>query len=377
MSAWPGKFVVGLTGNIATGKSVVRRMLEHLGAYGIDADVLAHRAIAKGSPGYRPMVETFGSWVLDPNGVINRSRLGRLVFADRQALEQLEAIVHPLVKQAIDLLISYAYQKIIVIEAIKLLESNLSTACDSVWVTYAPLEVQLARLVQNRGMNEQYARQRIEAQPSQQEKVAVAQVVINNNDSLKETWQQVLASWQEIFPLTGTVAPDSTGLLEGQMLVARARLNQTQEIVDFIKHLDRARQSLNTSVILPAFGEKAFLLLRQDGKLVGMVGWQVENLVARTTDVYLEPALPFEKAMGALIAEVDRASSELQCEASLIFLPPKLARHDRVWHSLGYQPSTIESLGVSAWQDAAKESEPPGTTLLFKRLRKDRVLRPV
>jgi dephospho-CoA kinase len=80
MSAWPGKFVIGLTGNIATGKSVVRKMLEHLGAYGIDADVLSHRAIIKGSPGYQPVLDTFGKWVLGTNGEIDRAKLGELAL---------------------------------------------------------------------------------------------------------------------------------------------------------------------------------------------------------------------------------------------------------------------------------------------------------
>ena len=71
MSAWPGKYVIGLTGNIATGKSVVRKMLEHLGAYGIDADMLSHRAMAKGSPGYQPIVEEFGKWIVAPDGLPN------------------------------------------------------------------------------------------------------------------------------------------------------------------------------------------------------------------------------------------------------------------------------------------------------------------
>lgn len=82
MSAWPGKYVIGLTGNIATGKSVVRKMLERLGAYGIDADALGHRAIAKDAPGYQPMLDTFGRWVLGPDGQIDRAKLGRLVFND-------------------------------------------------------------------------------------------------------------------------------------------------------------------------------------------------------------------------------------------------------------------------------------------------------
>src|SRR5210317_1680794 len=104
MSAWPGKYVIGLTGNIATGKSVVRKMLEHLGAYGIDADALAHRAIAKDAPGYQPVLEAFGNWVLTPEGQIDRVRLGRIVFSDPEALVQLETIVHPLVRGAIDVL---------------------------------------------------------------------------------------------------------------------------------------------------------------------------------------------------------------------------------------------------------------------------------
>lgn len=377
MSVWSGKFLIGLTGNIATGKSIVRKMLEHLGAYGIDADALAHRAIAKGSPGYNPVVETFGSWVLDQDGDINRPRLGHLVFADHQALERLEAIIHPLVKQAIEVLIRNASHKIIVIEAIKLLESNLSSACDSIWVTYAPPEVQLTRLMQFRGMDEEVARQRIKAQPSQQDKLAVAQVVIDNSGSLEEAWKQVITSLQEIHPLTDLIPQDSAGSMRGQLQVSRARLNQAQEIANFIKHHDKTIQRINTSDILSAFGEKAFLLLKYDGKLVGMVGWQVENLIARTTDVYLEPTLDFEKAMRALIAEVDHASRELQCEVSLIFLPPKFAGHVSVWHSLGYLPTTIERLDIGAWREAAKESEIPGTTLLIKRLRKNRVLRPV
>ena len=89
MSKWPGKYIIGLTGNIATGKSVVRRMLEHLGAYTIDADALSHRAISKDAPGYKPVIETFGKWILNPDGQINRSKLGGLVFRDPEALSKL------------------------------------------------------------------------------------------------------------------------------------------------------------------------------------------------------------------------------------------------------------------------------------------------
>ena len=118
MSRWPGKYVIGLTGSIGTGKSVVRRMLEHLGAYGIDADALAHRAMAKGAPGYDPILRAFGRFLLTPEEQIDRARLGRLVFNDPDALAVLEHILHPLVLQAVDLLVKRAPHKVVVIEAI-------------------------------------------------------------------------------------------------------------------------------------------------------------------------------------------------------------------------------------------------------------------
>src|SRR5512138_1492020 len=156
-------------------------MLEHLGAYTIDADALSHRVISKGAPGYQPVLDKFGNWLLDKDGQIDRSKLGRLVFADGQALAQLEDIIHPFVGQAVDLLTQRATQKVIVVEAIKLLESDLRTRCDSIWVADAPLEVQVERLIRKRGISREDALQRIHSQPAQKEKLNAAKVVITNN----------------------------------------------------------------------------------------------------------------------------------------------------------------------------------------------------
>jgi dephospho-CoA kinase len=377
MSAWPGKYVIGLTGNIATGKSVVRRMLEHLGAYGIDADALSHRAIAQGAPGYKPVVATFGNWILAPDGQVDRAKLARVVFSDPEALARLESIVHPLVGQAVDLLVRRSKQKVIVIEAIKLIESDLRTMCDTLWVTYAPQEIQLARLLQKRNLSEANARQRIATQPPQELKTGAANVIIQNQGSFDDTWRQVVAAWQKVFPTedAGPVAPAKA--VRGKMVVQRARPLQAQEIANFITYSTAGQRKLNRDDIMAAFGEKAFLLLLQDNRLVGLIGWQVENLVARTDEIFLEPSLPFADAMHALMGEVERASRELQCEIALIFLKPELFRQGNVWQSLGYQRRSIQGLGVRAWQEAAVESMPPGSILLFKQLRKDRVLRPV
>ncbi len=377
MSTWSGKYVIGLTGNIATGKSVVRRMLEHLGAYGIDADALCHRAISKGAPAYQPVLDTFGKWILSPDGEIDRAKLARIVFADPDALARLEAIVHPHVIQAVDLLTRRSQQKVIVIEAIKLLETSLRTKCDSVWVTFAPENVQIARLVEKRAMDEKTARQRVAAQPPQEGKVGAADVIIRNDGSFDDTWQSVTAAWLETIPVIGAIAEHPLEAVPGGMAVVRAGPRQAGEIAAFITRLSNGAQDFSREDIMATFGEKAYLMLKIDDKLVGLVGWQVENLVARTGDFYLEPDIPLAESMRVLTEEVERASRELQCEIALIFLPPNLARKDDIWRTLGYQERSIKSLRVRAWQEAAAESMSAGSEMLFKQLRKDRVMRPV
>jgi len=377
MSAWPGKFVIGLTGNIATGKSVVRKMLEHLGAYGIDADALGHRAIAMDAPGYQAVVDTFGKWILAPDGQIDRAKLARVVFADPDALTQLEAIVHPLVRQAVDILIRRASQKVIVIEAIKLLEGPLREACDTIWVTYAKKEVQISRLTQKRAMSTAVAHQRVNAQPPQVEKVKAANTVIHNEGSFEDTWQQVTRAWQALFPTDESGVFEPVTPAEGVMLVEKARPRHASEIAALISRLSDGRSKPSSEDIMASFGEKAFLFLKMDGMPVGVVGWQVENLVERTDDVFIEPEQPLATAMQALLNEIETTSRDLQCEVALLFLPPELSIKGDIWSSLGYESCTVESLGVRAWQEAAQETMGEGESMFCKQLRKDRVLRPV
>lgn len=379
MGRWAGKYVIGLTGNIGTGKSVVRRMLEHLGAYGIDADTLAHRAMARGAPGYQPVVTTFGRYVLTSTGEIDRARLGRIVFNDPEALKMLEQIIHPLVEQAVDLIIRRASQVVVVIEAIKLLESNLPRSCDAIWVTYAPPQVQLVRLMQNRHMSEGEARQRISNQPSQEEKIAASKVVIKNQGSYEDTWRQVVAAWNKWVPVPASadVTQPLPSSRPNELNVTRARPRNSREIAEVINRYRKPSTLLDKDDIMAAFGEKAFLLLQSGQSSVGVIGWQVENLVARTTDIVIDPALPLEKAIPALVGEMERASKDLQCEASLVFAPPELARQLAIWRGLGYEQRAPQSLSVLAWQEAAQESMQAGAVLFFKQLRVDRILRPI
>jgi len=114
-----------------------------------------------------------------------------LVFSDAGALVQLEDIVHPYVLQAVELLVRRANQPVVVIEAIKLLESGLRTQCDVIWVTDAPQNVQIERLVRKRGMSQADALQRVSAQPAQQDKLAAATFIIKNTGSYDDLWKQV------------------------------------------------------------------------------------------------------------------------------------------------------------------------------------------
>ncbi len=379
MSKWAGKYVIGLTGNIGTGKSVVRRMLEHLGAYGIDADALGHRAIAKGAPGYAPVLAAFGKFILGPGDQIERAKLARIVFNDPEALHTLEKIVHPLVAQAVDILIRRATQQVIIIEAIKLLEANLHSACDAVWVTYAPPEIQMARLIQNRHMSEMEARQRITSQSSQEQKMAQAHVIIKNTGPFEDTWKQVNAAWAKI-QSPGEVpfiqAPPRQTQPHGEVTIARAKPKHSAQIAQFYNRIT-SKSKLTTDDIMALFGERAFLILSMGTSIMGLVGWQVENLISRTTDMLLDPGVPINQALPLLITEMERASRDLQCEASLVFVPPELAKLEALWSSLGYEQRTPNTLGILAWQEAAQESMPADSTLFFKQLRQDRILRPI
>lgn len=372
--------MIGLTGNIGTGKSVVRRMLEHLGAYGIDADAISHRVIEKGAPGYAAVVDTFGKYVLDPDGEINRKRLGRIVFTDPEAMKMLEAIIHPLVARATDLIIQRAGKQVIVIEAIKLLEGNLGKDCNSIWVTYAPEEVQLQRLITKRGMSEAEARQRIEAQSPQEEKMRQAQVIIRNESTFEETWRQVLAAWKkwaqvEQQPVKETPSAPPAG--KGELTVEPGKPSHAKEIAAFFREAGENGRLRDASGVMEAFGEQAFLLLRQDGALAGIAGWQVENLVVRTTELVLGKGVSEARAFPLMLDYIERQSVDLQCEVSFVFVRPGMAGLSDLWKKLGYQSASIEDLRVAVWAEAARESMPARTVLLYKQLRDDRVLRPI
>lgn len=194
--------MIGLTGNIAVGKSLVRQMLHDLGAETIDADHIAHQVMMPGKPAWQAVVAAFGQDILDSDQQINRPALGAVVFADPTALKRLESITHPIIHQTIDQLIRRSTKDVIVIEAIKLLEGRFKDAVDAVWVVDAAPQTQRRRLIASRSLSEADAQRRIRAQNSQADKIRQADVLIHNNGDPADTLKQVQIQWARIQPQT-------------------------------------------------------------------------------------------------------------------------------------------------------------------------------
>jgi dephospho-CoA kinase len=188
---------VGLTGGIASGKSTVSAILRELGAVVIDADALAREVVAKGTPGLAAVVEEFGPGLLTSDGDLDRPAMGALVFNDESARKRLEAIVHPLVFERIVDLETHAPEGSVIVHDIPLLaESGRASApdrggFDAVIVVDAPPDVQVERMVRDRGWTERDALARIAAQATPEDRRAIATYLVENTGSREDLRRQV------------------------------------------------------------------------------------------------------------------------------------------------------------------------------------------
>jgi len=193
---------VGLTGGIGSGKSEVARRLAEHGAVLIDADVAARRVVEPGSPGLAQVAAAFGDEVLRPDGSLNRERLGEIVFGDPGLRAKLNAIVHPLVRDWMQKAERAAVQAdgdaIVVHDVPLLAESRGTTGFDAVIVVDVPPDLQLDRLVSLRGMAADQARARMAAQASRVQRLAVADIVIDNSGSLDDLDRRVAEVWADL-----------------------------------------------------------------------------------------------------------------------------------------------------------------------------------
>lgn len=340
------KTIIGLTGNIATGKSVVRRMLTNAGALNLDADVIAHRLYYQNGPAYEQVVDTFGSVILLEDGQISRQKLGQIVFSNAEKLRTLEAILHPLVTEAIQKHINQSQTPIIAFEAIKLFEAGLDNICDQVWVSQASEKVQLARLVQNRKLTKQAAALRLESQTSQIEKRKQADVVINTEGSFFDTWQQVIRA------LNDTIQTQdyqfSLNLNTPHRLVVQpAGSIPDQRLAAFwLKQTHR-----DPADLYELLGLRLVTIVQQNQLIKGMAIWQEWNFTATLQQVITtKAAIEFTDE---ILKAFEQHSHIQQCEILLIS-QDVLQAYNLNPSALGYQYQPVDELISPPWRNAGQ-----------------------
>ncbi len=185
------KKVIGLTGGIATGKTLVSNMFKELGAYIIDADVVARQITEKGSPVLKEIEKVFGKEVFLPDGSLNRRRLREIIIKDKNKRELLNSITHPAIIEKENRLVREADSSLIIVDAALLIESGSYKRFKEIILVYAPFEVQLKRLIERDGMSEKDAVSFIKTQMSIEEKKKFATYIIDNSNGVDYTRKQV------------------------------------------------------------------------------------------------------------------------------------------------------------------------------------------
>lgn len=332
--------LIGITGNIATGKSVVRRMLANAGALGLDADVIAHRMIYPRGPAFRDVLAAFGEKILDPNGEISRARLGEIVFQNPDKLARLESIVHPAVTKAIHKRLNLGQPPIAGLEAIKLLEAGLGKICDAVWISHAPQHVQLERLVHTRSLTEDEAWARINAQAPPEEKLSQADVVINTDGPFERTWAQVIEG------LNDTIQEKDLDFPRG-VSAPSADDYSVNELLEFWEALtSEARAGL-----FEALGLQMVQPILREGRLGALLLWTNWNFTATLTRVVPDEALHADLA--AMIEAFRAAALRQECE--ILLLTDEMVQDFNLKPgSMGFGRQRPHDLPYPAWRSAAK-----------------------
>jgi dephospho-CoA kinase len=206
--------LVGLTGNIGSGKSTVDQLLSERGATIIDADVLSRRAVEIGTPAYRAIVERWGTSILGPDGMLDRGALRRIVFSDPAELEQLNSLVHPEVERMRAELVEAARlrgDKLVVCDVPLLFERKMTDLFDRIVLVDAPRPVRLERLVRERGLRETEAMDMIVAQMPAELKRARADFVIDNIGTLTQLDSRVAEVWGALEQAAEEIASPAFG----------------------------------------------------------------------------------------------------------------------------------------------------------------------
>lgn len=193
-------FLLGVTGNIACGKSTVMQRLRELGADTLDADLIYHDLIAPDEPLWQTLRETFGDGIIADDETINRRALGRIVFADPAKLTQLDRLTHPAVRVATKARIAASTKLVVAIDAVKLIESGSAQDFDQIWLVVCDPEVQIKRLMERNGFSRPDAEIRVNAQPPTEEKRDLVDHVVDNSGTIDAVREAVNRLWLKLPP---------------------------------------------------------------------------------------------------------------------------------------------------------------------------------
>lgn len=345
--------LIGLTGNIATGKSVVRRMLVNHGALGLDADLIAHRTLYPGGRAYPSVIETFGESILEPNGEINRTRLGEIVFSDPQKLRLLEGFTHPAVTEAIRDRVEAARLPLVVIEAIKLLETPLAGLCQSIWISQAAESTQLERLLHDRKMPEAQARQRIAAQPPQEEKRRQADIIINTEGRFESTWQQIGRALNDTIQSESTLPPPYINIDRNWTLSPAGALPPDALAAFWADYSGR-----ETSALYEQLAFNVVQAVTAGPAILALLISSDWNFTTTLKEVLLARDAPLP--MPAVLAAYQASAQDRQSEFLILSdgaLKSGLAGDDPA--SAGYARKTAAQVGFTAWRQAIERAAGP------------------
>lgn len=423
--AWPDKYIIGLTGNIATGKSAVSRLAAEEGALTIDADKVVHD-ILDGDPEMQAAIAVaFGPEMRRADGRINRRALGELVFIDSDSLSDLEKMLHPAVREEIVKRLDASHQTIVFIEAIKLLEGPLAEMCQQIWVTRCEEKVQMTRLRVCRGLGAKSAAARIKAQPPQAEKVAMADVVIETNSYMRATEEQFRAAWERIpaqhreelvrrnseklqekareqlqtktaqpkaqpvqrlnkeslksLDLSGIEKPEAAPAAKPEperpegLETRRAKPSDIPSILLHIQKATGGAVKMKRAELLMSFSERSYFIGQVGAEISAIIGFSIDSQVTRIDRTFIHPLDQAMVTGTAVLADIHQSAFSHLCEFIIAFVP-----HDapdeiqQMYADQGYVSAEKETL-PNSWQRAIDESQPENTRILLNILQPDRL----
>ncbi len=199
------KLIIGLTGNIGSGKSTVARHLKNLGAWVLDTDQVARDVVMPGKPALKAIVEAFGKQVLHDDGTLNRQAVGNIIFRNSDSRKRLNSIMHPRIMQEVKETIARFQTNrgpkapALVIEVPLLFETGMEKLMDEVWLVTVDKPVQLKRIVERDNISVEQAKHRIDSQMPQADKVKKAHRIIDNSGPPQETFNKVAELWRKLF----------------------------------------------------------------------------------------------------------------------------------------------------------------------------------